>query len=110
MTMWRVLAPHLCSRDVEGPARPCGRSAGRSGVNSVARAPIDRDGARFGAHRTPVPARLDGFDIGDCTKCGRGPPHRHVPVKPDRSEVYFVTTSPENGPTSASVLVGKGAT
>ena len=49
------------------------------------------------AYRTVFPARLlGGFDIGDCTKWWGE--DRHIvmyPVKPDRSEVYFVTSQPE---------------
>ena len=51
------------------------------------------------AYRTVYPAaRLDGFDMGDCTKWWGE--DRHIvmyPVKPDRSEVYFVTSQPEPG-------------
>ena len=54
------------------------------------------------AYRTVYPARLltaeGGFDIGDCTKWWGE--DRHIvmyPVKPDRSEVYFVTSQPEPG-------------
>ena len=46
-----------------------------------------------------IPARLlDGFDIGNCTKWWGE--DRHIvmyPVKPDRSEIYFVTSQPEPG-------------
>ena len=51
------------------------------------------------AYRTVYPAvRLRGFDMGDCTKWWGE--DRHIvmyPVKPDRSEVYFVTSQPEPG-------------
>jgi salicylate hydroxylase/6-hydroxynicotinate 3-monooxygenase len=49
------------------------------------------------AYRTVYPAaRLDGYRIDDCTKWWG--PDRHIViyyVKPDRSEVYFVTSQPE---------------
>ncbi|MBV9559515.1 MAG: FAD-dependent monooxygenase [Bradyrhizobium sp.] len=49
------------------------------------------------AYRTVYPAALlDGYQIDDCTKWWG--PDRHVViyyVKPDRSEVYFVTSQPE---------------
>jgi salicylate hydroxylase/6-hydroxynicotinate 3-monooxygenase len=41
---------------------------------------------------------LNGYEIGDCTKWWG--PDRHIViyyVKPDRSEVYFVTSQPEPG-------------
>ncbi|MBV8926292.1 MAG: FAD-dependent monooxygenase [Bradyrhizobium sp.] len=51
------------------------------------------------AYRTVFPASLlDGRDIDDCTKWWG--PDRHIViyyVKPDRSEVYFVTSQPEPG-------------
>jgi 6-hydroxynicotinate 3-monooxygenase len=51
------------------------------------------------AYRTVFPAALlNGYEIGDCTKWWG--PDRHVViyyVKPDRSEVYFVTSQPEPG-------------
>ena len=51
------------------------------------------------AYRTVYPAaRLNGYTIGDCTKWWG--PDRHIViyyVKPDRSEVYFVTSQPEPG-------------
>jgi 6-hydroxynicotinate 3-monooxygenase len=51
------------------------------------------------AYRTTFPsAHLNGFPIGDCTKWWG--PDRHIViyyVKPDRSEVYFVTSQPEPG-------------
>jgi 6-hydroxynicotinate 3-monooxygenase len=51
------------------------------------------------AYRTVFPAALlDGYQIDDCTKWWG--PDRHIViyyVKPDRSEVYFVTSQPEPG-------------
>ncbi len=51
------------------------------------------------AYRTVYPATLlDGYRIDDCTKWWG--PDRHIViyyVKPDRSEVYFVTSQPEPG-------------
>ena len=51
------------------------------------------------AYRTVFPAALlNGYEIGDCTKWWG--PDRHIViyyVKPDRSEVYFVTSQPEPG-------------
>jgi 6-hydroxynicotinate 3-monooxygenase len=51
------------------------------------------------AYRTVFPATLlDGHQIDDCTKWWG--PDRHIViyyVKPDRSEVYFVTSQPEPG-------------
>ncbi len=51
------------------------------------------------AYRTVYPATLlNGYRIGDCTKWWG--PDRHIViyyVKPDRSEVYFVTSQPEPG-------------
>jgi 6-hydroxynicotinate 3-monooxygenase len=51
------------------------------------------------AYRTVYPARLlDGFDIENCTKWWGEDRHIVVyPVKPDRSEIYFVTSQPEPG-------------
>jgi salicylate hydroxylase/6-hydroxynicotinate 3-monooxygenase len=74
---------------------------GADGVNSIVRAALfDESEPRFAgriAYRTVFAARLlDGFDIGDCTKWWGE--DRHIvmyPVKPDRSEVYFVTSQPE---------------
>lgn len=51
------------------------------------------------AYRTTFPAALlGGYDIGECTKWWGE--DRHIViyyVKPDRSEVYFVTSQPEPG-------------
>jgi len=51
------------------------------------------------AYRTVYPASLlDGYRIGDCTKWWG--PDRHIViyyVRPDRSEVYFVTSQPDPG-------------
>jgi 6-hydroxynicotinate 3-monooxygenase len=51
------------------------------------------------AYRTVFPAALlNGYEIDDCTKWWG--PDRHIViyyVKPDRSEVYFVTSQPEPG-------------
>jgi 6-hydroxynicotinate 3-monooxygenase len=76
---------------------------GADGVNSIVKTILFGDTAlRFTgriAYRTTYPARLlDGFDMGDCTKWWGE--DRHIvmyPVKPDRSEVYFVTSQPEPG-------------
>ena len=73
------------------------------GVNSVARTALfGAEEPRFTgriAYRTVYPAaRLDGYDMGDCTKWWGE--DRHIvmyPVKPDRREVYFVTSQPEPG-------------
>ena len=76
---------------------------GADGVNSLVRT------ALFGATNRASPAAsptarsirrrlLDGFDVGNCTKWWGE--DRHIvmyPVKPDRSEVYFVTSQPEPG-------------
>jgi 6-hydroxynicotinate 3-monooxygenase len=51
------------------------------------------------AYRTVFPAALlNGYKIGDCTKWWG--PDRHIVVyyvRPDRSEVYFVTSQPDPG-------------
>jgi 6-hydroxynicotinate 3-monooxygenase len=51
------------------------------------------------AYRTVFPAALlNGYEIDDCTKWWG--PDRHIViyyVKPDRSEIYFVTSQPEAG-------------
>ena len=73
------------------------------GVNSVVRTALfGEEEPHFTgriAYRTVYPAaRLNGFDMGDCTKWWGE--DRHIvmyPVKPDRSEVYFVTSQPEPG-------------
>jgi 6-hydroxynicotinate 3-monooxygenase len=56
------------------------------------------------AYRTVFPtALLNGYQIGDCTKWWG--PDRHIViyyVKPDRSEVYFVTSQPDPGFTEES--------
>jgi 6-hydroxynicotinate 3-monooxygenase len=51
------------------------------------------------AYRTVYPAeRLGGFEIGNCTKWWGEDRHIVIyPVKPDRSEIYFVTSQPEPG-------------
>ena len=80
---------------------------GADGVHSVVRNVLFGDDApnftgRI-AYRTVYPARLltdseGGFDLGNCTKWWGE--DRHIvmyPVKPDRSEVYFVTSQPEPG-------------
>ena len=76
---------------------------GADGVNSIVRSILFGDGepsftGRI-AYRTVYPARLlDGFEIGNCTKWWGEDRHVVVyPVKPDRSEVYFVTSQPEPG-------------
>ncbi len=56
------------------------------------------------AYRTVYPAALlNGYQIDDCTKWWG--PDRHIViyyVKPDRSEVYFVTSQPESGSAAES--------
>jgi 6-hydroxynicotinate 3-monooxygenase len=74
---------------------------GADGVHSVVRdilfgtSPVNFTGRI--AYRTTYPvALLDGFKIDDCTKWWGE--DRHIViyyVKPDRSEVYFVTSQPE---------------
>ena len=51
------------------------------------------------AYRTVYPARLLGdFEVANCTKWWGEDRHIVVyPVKPDRSEIYFVTSQPEPG-------------
>ena len=76
---------------------------GADGVNSVVRETLfgGNTPAFTGrvAYRTVYPAALlDGYRIDDCTKWWG--PDRHIViyyVKPDRSEVYFVTSQPEPG-------------
>lgn len=76
---------------------------GADGVNSVVKDTLfSKDEPNFTgriAYRTVFPAHLlGGYDIGDCTKWWGE--DRHIvmyPVKPDRSEVYFVTSQPEPG-------------
>lgn len=76
---------------------------GADGVHSVVRAALfGNDEPRFTgriAYRTVYPAaRLDGYEIGNCTKWWGEDRHIVVyPVKPDRSEIYFVTSQPEPG-------------
>lgn len=76
---------------------------GADGVHSVVKAQLFGDDApnftgRI-AYRTVFPAeRLAGVDVLNCTKWWGE--DRHVviyPVKPDRSEIYFVTSQPEPG-------------
>ncbi len=71
-------------------------------MHSVARRLLfgDSDAAHFTGrivYRTTFPAALlQGYEIDDCTKWWG--PDRHVVnyyVRPDRSEVYFVTSQPE---------------
>jgi 6-hydroxynicotinate 3-monooxygenase len=76
---------------------------GADGVHSVVRDTLfGGDTPAFTgrvAYRTVFPATLlDGYQIDDCTKWWG--PDRHIViyyVKPDRSEVYFVTSQPEPG-------------
>jgi 6-hydroxynicotinate 3-monooxygenase len=76
---------------------------GADGVHSVVRDILfGKDSADFTgriAYRTVYPAALlNSFPIDDCTKWWG--PDRHIViyyVKPDRSEVYFVTSQPEPG-------------
>ncbi len=73
------------------------------GVNSVAQEVLFGTSApNFAgriAYRTVFPAsRLDGLEVANCTKWWGEDRHIVVyPVKPDRSEVYFVTSQPEPG-------------
>jgi len=76
---------------------------GADGVHSVVRETLfGTDEPAFSgrvAYRTVYPATLlNGYRIDDCTKWWG--PDRHIViyfVKPDRSEVYFVTSQPEPG-------------
>jgi 6-hydroxynicotinate 3-monooxygenase len=76
---------------------------GADGVHSVVRETLfGADEPAFTgrvAYRTVYPATLlNGYRIDDCTKWWG--PDRHIViyyVKPDRSEVYFVTSQPEPG-------------
>jgi 6-hydroxynicotinate 3-monooxygenase len=76
---------------------------GADGVHSVVRDTLfGGDTPAFTgrvAYRTVFPSTLlDGYRIDDCTKWWG--PDRHIViyyVKPDRSEVYFVTSQPEPG-------------
>jgi len=76
---------------------------GADGVHSVVKAQLfGDDSPNFTgriAYRTVFPAeRLAGVDVQNCTKWWGE--DRHVvlyPVKPDRSEIYFVTSQPEPG-------------
>jgi 6-hydroxynicotinate 3-monooxygenase len=76
---------------------------GADGVHSVVReALFGEDEPHFTgriAYRTVYPAeRLGGYQIGNCTKWWGEDRHIVVyPVKPDRSEIYFVTSQPEPG-------------
>jgi salicylate hydroxylase/6-hydroxynicotinate 3-monooxygenase len=76
---------------------------GADGVHSVVRDVLfGKDEPDFTgrvAYRTVYPAAvLNGYRVDDCTKWWG--PDRHIViyyVKPDRSEVYFVTSQPEPG-------------
>jgi 6-hydroxynicotinate 3-monooxygenase len=76
---------------------------GADGVHSVVKTALfGEDAPNFTgriAYRTVFPAeRLKGIDVLNCTKWWGE--DRHVviyPVKPDRSEIYFVTSQPEPG-------------
>lgn len=76
---------------------------GADGVHSVVKTALfGEDEPNFTgriAYRTVFPAeRLKGVDVQNCTKWWGE--DRHVviyPVKPDRSEIYFVTSQPEPG-------------
>jgi 6-hydroxynicotinate 3-monooxygenase len=76
---------------------------GADGVHSVVRTELfGDDEPHFTdriAYRTVFPAeRLGGFEIGNCTKWWGEDRHIVIyPVKPDRSEIYFVTSQPEPG-------------
>ena len=76
---------------------------GADGVHSIVKAALFGDDelnftGRI-AYRTVYPAeRLGGFEIGNCTKWWGEDRHIVIyPVKPDRSEIYFVTSQPEPG-------------
>ena len=81
---------------------------GADGVHSVVRDVLfGKDEPDFTgrvAYRTVYPAALlNGYRIDDCTKWWG--PDRHIViyyVKPDRSEVYFVTSQPEPGSAAKS--------
>jgi len=76
---------------------------GADGVHSVVKSILfgDEEANFTGriAYRTVFPAeRLKGTEVANCTKWWGE--DRHVviyPVKPDRSEIYFVTSQPEPG-------------
>ncbi len=76
---------------------------GADGVHSVVRTALfGEDEPHFTgriAYRTVYPAsRLNGYEITNCTKWWGEDRHIVVyPVKPDRSEIYFVTSQPEPG-------------
>jgi salicylate hydroxylase/6-hydroxynicotinate 3-monooxygenase len=78
-------------------------AVGADGVHSVVKTALfGEDEPNFTgriAYRTVFPAeRLKGVDVLNCTKWWGE--DRHVviyPVKPDRSEIYFVTSQPEPG-------------
>ena len=76
---------------------------GADGVNSAVKdALFGKDAPNFTgriAYRTIYPAYLlGGVDVGNCTKWWGEDRHLVVyPVKPDRSEIYFVTSQPEPG-------------
>jgi 6-hydroxynicotinate 3-monooxygenase len=81
---------------------------GADGVHSFLRETLfGKDQPNFSgriAYRTVFPsALLNGYKIGDCTKWWG--PDRHIViyyVRPDRSEVYFVTSQPDPGYTKES--------
>ena len=76
---------------------------GADGVNSVVRSLLLEQGeTKFTgrvAYRTVYPAHLLGdFEVNNCTKWWGEDRHIVIyPVKPDRSEIYFVTSQPEPG-------------
>jgi salicylate hydroxylase/6-hydroxynicotinate 3-monooxygenase len=84
-----------------GEAAEVDAVVGADGVHSIVRETLfGKDQPGFTgriAHRTVYPAALlNGHTIGDCTKWWG--PDRHIViyyVKPDRSEIYFVTSQPE---------------
>jgi 6-hydroxynicotinate 3-monooxygenase len=84
-----------------GAAAEVDAVVGADGIHSIVRETLfGKDKPSFTgriAHRTVFPAALlGGQTIGDCTKWWG--PDRHIViyyVKPDRSEIYFVTSQPE---------------
>jgi salicylate hydroxylase/6-hydroxynicotinate 3-monooxygenase len=86
-----------------GAAAEVDAVVGADGVHSIVREILfGQDQPHFTgriAYRTVFPAALlNGQPIGDCTKWWG--PDRHIViyyVKPDRSEIYFVTSQPEPG-------------
>jgi 6-hydroxynicotinate 3-monooxygenase len=95
------VADGVCLSFADGETVTADAVIGADGVHSLVRdilfgmSPVNFTGRI--AYRTTYPAALlDGFKIDDCTKWWGE--DRHIViyyVKPDRSEVYFVTSQPE---------------